>query len=196
MNELPTQPGKVILTAQEADAWIDGFAFLERARQRLADVDQDVRQAAAQARDEGFAQGRGDGEAQAAALLAQTTRRVEAYLAGLEASMAELCLTAVRRIVGEFDDAELVARCVRQALGEYRHEMALTVRVAPERAGEVEALLARQAPPEGPAWRVEGDAQLGAGQCLLVSPVAVVDVGLDAQLNAIRSALLPGEEEA
>lgn len=195
MNELPTRPGKVILPSAEAQAWIDGYAFLERARERAREMEAKACHTTAAAYADGFEEGRREGEAQAAELLAHTTQRVERYLGGLDQSMAELCLRMVRRILGEFDDAELIGRCARQALREFRHDMRVSVRVAPERVAEVEALLS--AGPEisdGPVYRIEGDAQLGPGQCLLVSPVAVVDVGLDAQLTALRRALATRSE--
>ncbi|MFC3282199.1 type III secretion system stator protein SctL [Litchfieldella rifensis] len=189
MNELPTRPGKTILRAKEAEAWLDGYAFLERVRQHADEVETEARRTAAKAYAEGFEEGRREGEAQATELLTRTTRRVERYLSGLDQSMADLCLQMVRRILGEFDDTELISRCVRQALREYRHDMAVTVRVAPERMSEVESLLAAGEESGQPPCRVESDTQLKADQCLLVSPVAVVDVGLDAQLNALRRAL-------
>ncbi|SDL86101.1 type III secretion protein L [Modicisalibacter muralis] len=195
MNEMPTRPGKVILRGEEAAAWVDGYAFLERARQRAGEQDAETRRAVAAARAEGFEAGRREGEAQAAELLTRTTDRVERYLGGLDQSLAELSLQIVRRVLGEFDDAELISRCVHQALREYRHDMAVTVRVAPERVARVEALLAADES-ERSLCRVEGDAQLGAGQCLLVSPVAVVDVGLDSQLNVLRRALAAKSEKA
>lgn len=189
-NELPTRPGKVILSNADAQAWIDGHAFLERARERTRDAERNGRHVTAAAYADGFEEGRRDGEAHAAERLVETTRRVAHYLAGLDPSLADLCLRMVRRILGEFDDAELVSRCARQALDELRHDMHVTVRVAPERVAQVEARLASGPTlADGPAFRVEGDAALGPGQCLLVSPVAVVDVGLDAQLSVLQRAL-------
>ncbi|ALM53822.1 type III secretion system stator protein SctL [Halomonas huangheensis] len=192
MNELPTRPGKVILKAREADAWVSGYAFLERVKQRASEAEQEARHTRAAAYADGFEAGRQAGETQATELLTRTTQQVDRYLAGMEPSMAELCLKMVRRILGQFDDTELIVRCVRQALIEYRHDMTVTVRVAPERVPDVEARLRVADPvPDHPTYRIEGDAQLGSGQCLLVSPVAVVDVGLEAQLQALREALIP-----
>ena len=196
MNEMPARPGKLILRGEEAAAWVDGYAFLERARQRAGEQDGETRSAVAAARAEGLETGRREGETQAAELLARTTRRVERYLGDLDQSLAELSLQIVRRVLGEFDDAELISRCVRQALREYRHDMAVTVRVAPGQTARVEALLAATDDGERPVCRVEGDAQLSASQCLLVSPVAVVDVGLDSQLNVLRRALAAKPEKA
>lgn len=195
MSELPTHPGKTILRGEEAAAWVNGYAFLERAQRYVNDLDAETRRAVAAARVEGFEAGRRQGEQQAAELLARTTRRVERYLSGLDQSLADLSLQIVRRILGEFDDAELISRCVRQALREYRHGMHVTVRVAPEQVAKVESLLAATDSAENTAYRVEGDAQLNATQCLLVSPIAVVDVGLDSQLNVLRQALATGSEQ-
>ncbi|MDQ7729753.1 type III secretion system stator protein SctL [Halomonas sp. SpR8] len=187
MNELPPYPGKTILKAAEAAAWIDGYAFLEQVRRQADGIADEARRTSEKAYLEGFEEGRQAGETQAAELLTRTTQHVKTYLAGLDQSMADLCLQMVRRILGEFDDAELIGYCVRQALDEYRHDMAVTVRVAPDMVAQVEAILAER---DGSLdCHVEGDAQLDARQCLLVSPVAVVDVGVDAQLKVLREAL-------
>lgn len=53
MNSLPSRPGKIILRAEEANAWVDGYAFLERARQRADDQEALIRRA----REEGHAEG-------------------------------------------------------------------------------------------------------------------------------------------
>ena len=193
MTELPTRPGKTILRGEEAAAWVDGYAFLERAQRYVNDLDAETRRAVAAARTEGFEAGRRQGEQQAAELLASTTLRVERYLSGLDQSLADLSLQIVRRILGEFDDAELISRCVRQALREHRHGMNVSVRVAPEQVARVETLLAAEDSGHV-VYRVEGDAQLNTTQCLLVSPIAVVDVGLDSQLDVLRKALATGSE--
>jgi len=195
MNSLPPRPGKVILRAGEAEAWIDGYAFLEQARQRAAEQEAAVRRARDAGYAEGFAAGRRDGEARAAELLATTQHDVKRYLDGLEPALAELSLSLVRRILGEFDEAELIARCVRQALDEWRHEHRIRIRVAPALEARVSESLA-ESPPATSDYQVEADAQLGPSQCLLVSPIAVMDIGLESQLEALRRALRDDREGA
>lgn len=193
MKSLPPRPGKVILRAEEAAAWIDGYAFLERARQQQTEQAEALRQARDDAYQAGFEAGRRDGEAEAARLLATTQRDVDRYLAGLEPALAELSLDLVRRLLGdEFDEADLLARCVRQALREWHHEHRLRIRVAPALESRLADLLAERPPATGD-YQVEADAQLSSGQCLLVSPVAVMDIGVDSQLAVLRQALLGGK---
>ncbi|MAM59300.1 MAG: HrpE/YscL family type III secretion apparatus protein [Salinicola sp.] len=199
MNSLPPRPGKVILRAEEAEAWIDGYAFLDRARRQAADQERALGEARDAAYAEGFEAGRRAGETQAARLLATTRDDVDRYLARLEPALAELALDLVRRLLGEFDEAELVARCVRQALREWRQAHRIRIRVAPSLEAPVAALLSEEPPATGD-YEVEADAQLGPGQCLLVSPVAVMDIGVDSQLDVLRQALLDapadGQESA
>ncbi|WP_110707048.1 FliH/SctL family protein [Salinicola sp. CR57] len=189
MNSLPPRPGKVILRAEEAEAWIDGYAFLERARRQAADQDRALRDARDEAHAEGFEAGRRAGEIQAARLLATTRDDVARYLERLEPALAELALDLVRRLLGEFDEAELVARCVRQALREWRQEHRIRIRVAPSLEARVATLLSAD-PAVTQDYEVEADPQLGLEQCLLVTPVAVMDIGVDSQLDVLRQALL------
>ncbi|MGM8851987.1 type III secretion system stator protein SctL [Salinicola halophyticus] len=195
MNSLPPRPGKVILRAAEAEAWVDGYAFLDQARQRADNQAAGFQQARNTGYTEGFEAGRRDGEAQAAKLLATTQADIKHYLESLEPALAELSLNLVRRLLGEFDDADLIARCVRQALSEWRHEHRLRIRVAPALESRVAALLAEH-PPVTVDFQVEADAQLEPGQCLLVSSVAVMDIGVDSQLDVLRQALLDGKASA
>ncbi|WP_353980367.1 HrpE/YscL family type III secretion apparatus protein [Salinicola endophyticus] len=195
MNTLPRRPGKVILRAAEAQAWRDGFAFLERAREQ-ADAQASATAAAREAGyAEGFAAGRGDGERQAAALLDTTQADVARYLDELEPALAQLCLDLVQRILDEYDDAERIASSVRRALGEWHQSHRLRIRVAPSLERQVSERLAAR-PPAGVDYQVEADPQLGPTQCLLVSPVAVMDIGVEAQLDALASALqAPAQED-
>lgn len=193
MNSLPPRPGKVILRAEEANAWVDGYAFLERARQRADEQEALIRRAREEGHAEGFEVGRRDGEARAAELLASTQRDVKRYLDGLGPELAELSLTLVRRILGEFDDVALITRCVRHALSEWRHEHRIHIRVAPTLVSQVTESLAAS-PPGATDYQVEADAQLAPAQCLLVSPIAVMDTGLEAQLEALRRALQDDRE--
>ncbi|OLO05849.1 type III secretion system stator protein SctL [Salinicola socius] len=195
MKSLPPRPGKIILRAEEAQAWIDGYAFLEQARQQAARQTETVQKAQEDAYAAGFEAGRRDGEIKAAALLATTQGDVARYLGSLEPALTELSLNLVRRLLGEFDEAELLARCVRHALSEWRHEHRLRIRVAPALETRVAALLADR-PPAAIDYQVEADAQLGPSQCLLVSPIAVMDIGVDSQLEALHQALSRDQEPA
>ncbi|KTB69592.1 type III secretion protein [Pseudomonas viridiflava ICMP 13104] len=191
MSDLPTRPASRILRAAEAAQWIDGYAFVEAAHQQARSVREHSAQWLEQARAEGFERARQEGAEQVATLLAQTRADVDRYLAGLESSLAELALGIARQVLGEMDDRERLLRCTAEALSAFRQDQALTLYVP---RAEVEGLrqhLAQDAPLALKSLSIVGDDQLEAGQARLGGPAGSVELGLDAQLDNLRRALLP-----
>lgn len=194
-TELPTRPALRIIRAAQADNWIDGYAFLQAARDEAQTIRQESADWLEQARAEGFESARQQGAEQIGALLGETALQVDGWLAGLEASLADLALNIVREVLDEMDDAERVVRCTRKALSAFRQDQALTLFVPRH---EVEAVRRRiRAELDSlPNIAVESDDQLSAGQARLSSPVGSVELGLEAQLSNLRRSLLPFAEEA
>ncbi|SDU97069.1 type III secretion system stator protein SctL [Pseudomonas mucidolens] len=195
MSELPTRPAVRILRAEQADLWIDGYAFLQAARDQAEAIRQDSERWLQQAHAEGFESGRQEGAEQVSALLGETSLKVDAWLAGLETSLADLALGIVREILDDMNDAERVVRCTRKALGAFRQDQALTLFVSRQDAEAVRQQLKLQAR-ELPAIAVEPDDRLQGGQARLSSPVGSVELGLEAQLLNLRRNLLPFADEA
>jgi type III secretion protein L len=190
MTELPTRPKARILRAAEAERWIDGYAMVEAAREEARRVREDSAQWLQQAREEGFERARQEGAEQQALLLARTSAQVNEYLAGLEASLAELALGIARQVLGDLDEHDRLLRCTSHALSAFRQDQTLSLFVP---HAEVENL--RQRIDTGPlalrSLNIEGDDQLDSGQARLVSPAGSVELGLEAQLDNLRRALLP-----
>ncbi|TLX56892.1 HrpE/YscL family type III secretion apparatus protein [Stutzerimonas nosocomialis] len=188
MSALPTRPPLRILRADEADAWTDGFAFLEAARSQAQRLQAERREALDAARREGYGQGRAEGLQEAAKVLARTRSEVDAYLAGLEPALADLALDIVRRLLGEWPADEALCRLTRVALNEFREGQALTLQVQP---ALVDALRQRLAEAGIVSLELVGDRSLAPGQARLSSAVASVELGIEAQLQVLREALLP-----
>jgi type III secretion protein L len=174
---------------------MDGYTFLEQARQEADALLASTQAQVDAARTQGYAEGQRAGIEAANKLLISTTTQVDRYLADLPEALADLALEVVHRILGRFDNSELVAQLAREALASFRGQHTVTVRVAPEHVARVEAVLLDGHLPSA-SLCVEPDAQLSATQCIITSPVAVVDASLDMQLEALRTALVNlGEPE-
>ncbi|NWA02259.1 FliH/SctL family protein [Pseudomonas gingeri] len=195
MSELPSRPNGRILPAAEADAWSEGFAFLQAARDEALAIRNDSQQWLAEARAEGFASAEREGAERAALLLQDTARQVEAYLGGLESALADLALNIAREVMDEMDAGERILRCTRKAMTAFRQDQALTLYVPRIHLDSVRQALAAEQMPT-PGLTVEADDQLAAHQARLSSPVGSVELGLDAQLAGLRRGLLPQAEEA
>lgn len=185
---LPTSPTAKIVRAAEEAAWRDGFHLLAEA-QRV--------QAAERAR--GYAEGKAAGAKEASILVVETAARVDRYLASLESQLAGLTMEIMRRVLQDFDDAELAARAASTALADLREAKSITVHVHPTAEKEVRKTLADMlislddAPPP---ITIEADPKLSPSGCVLSTEFAVVDASVEAQLQAIAEALRLPKKEA
>jgi type III secretion protein L len=196
MSELPASPAKKILRRAEGEHWLEGFAFLEAAKTKADQQLAQVREVMEASRKQGYEAGRLEGERQAAALLMKTTADVNAYVAGLDRQIAELSLSIVEKLLGRFDQAELVARLAQQALQSFQHEREVTITVSPALVERVTELVERHNMNAAFKISVLPDPRIDGSKCVLANAVAVVDAGLDTQLSVIRDALLGVQTDA
>jgi type III secretion protein L len=178
---IPASPSRKIIPAAEESAWRDGYRFLAEAKDRQA-------QEAAR----GYADGKAEGAKEAAMFLARTVADADRYLASLEPKLATLALDIVRQVLGEFDDAELVARAARIALSEFRDARSLTIKVHPASEDRLARMLAgmqEQADWPGTVIVIDADPEVAPQTCILATEFAVVDATIDAQLAAIAEAM-------
>jgi len=176
--DLPKGPTHHIVRGPEQAAWTEGFRFLEAARIAYEEE-----------RQRGYAEGRNIGSQEASQLVAETAVQVDRYLATLDKQIAGLALDIVRRILGDFDQPQLVARAAATALGDFRREKALKVSVHPSAEAYVRSHLTDHLPRPDLTVVVEGDPALGATDCLISSEAAVVNASLGVQLEAMARVL-------
>lgn len=193
---LPLRPSGRILRAGEARAWQDGYSFLDASRRQAERMLDTARRAAMLQYAQGYENGMAQGEAEAARLVSETVVKVDRYLGGLEREVINLSLDMVRRMLGEFDVNELVAKAARQAIAEIRRGKYLKVSVHPNAADLVRDQLGTILGGSDLGLRVEIDTDktLAADACILSTDVAVVDASIDAQLKAIAVAVAPKAE--
>ena len=189
---MPRPTGRIVRAA-EAQLWQTGEQVLQAAQEEAQRIREGSDQWLAQARDEGFEQGRLQGAEAVGQLLLDTQAQVDAYLAGLETALADLALNIAREVLDSQDLVERTVACTRKALVAFRQDQALTLFVP---SAEVAAVRRRL---ESERWDLSGltvqsDDQLLPGQARLSSPVGSVELGLDAQLAALRQSLLPHQE--
>jgi type III secretion protein L len=192
------QPRARILRADEVTAWQDGYAFLEQAKVEAQKLNDAAKRAYATEYAQGYKDGRSEGETAAARLVVDTSAKVDRYLGGLEAEVAGLALDVVRRVLGQFDVGTLVAKAARQAISEIRRAKYLRFRVHPQNVSrmrdELSAILADS--DLGMALEIDADDTLAPTACILSTDMAVIDAGIEAQLEAIAAAIASRSQEA
>lgn len=189
--DLPKRPGKRILKAAEAQAWQDGFAFLDAAKRRAAELQDTARGAYGDSFAQGYQHGKAEGGADAARLLAEVAAKVDRYFGSIEKDVVGLASDVIARVLGEFDAGDLVARAARQTILEMRRSRYIKVTVHPQAVeavrDELEAVCA-DSTFQG-TIEVIADAELPRDGCVVATDIAVVDATIEVQIAAIAEAI-------
>ncbi|HYS63147.1 MAG TPA: type III secretion system stator protein SctL [Paraburkholderia sp.] len=185
-----------VLKQSEYSALLDAGSLLSTAqteRQRILD---EAQQGYERRLREGHAQGVEQGKREYAQQACGAALDAARTLDGLRETIAGIVVKAVRTIVGETDSRALYETALRRIDALVRDEVFLVVRVAPACREAVAAAL-QQVWPERMASgtsaaspiRIVTDSRLNEEQCIVETPSGTLDVGLDAQIDALRAAI-------
>jgi type III secretion protein L len=181
------KPTGVVIRAEEARLWSQAASAIEEARLHLERTTAWVQSAHEKAKEQGFQEGWSAGAQEAARLVAMMAAKTDLYARDLERDLPALVLGVLERILGTFDPGEVLSSAVRQAVGKLRTGAEIRVRVSPDRAEDLRRSLDDLSRIGGsPLVRVEADPGLIAGACVLESEFGNVELGIEAQLDALR----------
>ncbi|MDH3660599.1 MAG: type III secretion system stator protein SctL [Alphaproteobacteria bacterium] len=194
-DALHYRPRGRIIPAEEIEAWQTGQSYMDAAAREAERLREEALLAFEEAKKDGFEEGRKEGAAAAASLLAETALRADRHLAAADQQIVDLALAVVRRVLGEFDVGQLTQNAALHALSRQRQSQHLTLHVAPDMVDGLRADLdAGFEAGTRHLITVEPDPRLDRGQCRLASEIGFVDLGIEAQLNAIHRGLSEGLE--
>ncbi len=192
------KPGALALRPDLRLLKADDYQMFVAARQALAEAQQQAQTRLAEAEQEyvrqkqrGYVDGSNEAKAAMAERLVDVAERTVDYFAQVERQVATLVMTALRKVLGEFDDTELTLRVVRNALQVVRNQPRVTIRVPPAQESALQPRLNELLAGYGRIGMIEmiADPRLGAGDCVLETELGVVDAGVEVQLQALERAL-------
>jgi type III secretion protein L len=178
-----------VINAKDVKAWRDAFEFLGEAEKHIADEKKLAEEAASRLYAAERARGYEDGKAEATRLITETTLKVDRYLKSIEPQVAQLAMSVVQRVLGNFDTRDLVAAAAGHAVADMRREKQLTVTVHPGAVDSVSKELTRLGLTGRVEVTVEGNPSLDPTACIIASDLAVVDASIQTQLTAISAAI-------
>ena len=110
------------------------------------------------------------------------------YLSSMEASLANILMTAVKKIIDGYDDHALTVGLIKAGLQHVRNERQVTVRIPPAHFAHVKASIAEILKNYKGVGILNpvSDPRLKAGSCILESKIGVVDASIDIQLKALQ----------
>lgn len=168
-------------------------APVEDARKAAARIVAEAQADAARLRAQAVADGRDEGLAQAAELLAAVRAESERTRREAESELKRLAVSIAEKILGRevTISPDAVVDVTREALRAAGDPDQLIVRAHPDDVAALERekprLMERMR--ESAAVAVRADAQVARGGCVLETPLGVVDARLSTQLAAIERAL-------
>lgn len=191
LKALNIEPGRKIIRAAELENVLDAQAILDAARAEAKKIVDNAqaefdRQSAA-----GYEEGMTAGRMEIAERMIDSVAKTVNYVSGLEKSVVDLVMKALRKILGDMPDRDRVAQVVKSALAVARTQRTVTVRVHPEDADHVRSQIAviTKPYPGVQFLEVTPDVRLVRVACILESEVGVVDASLEVQLQAIENSL-------
>mgnify|MGYP001072582962 CR=1 FL=1 len=180
-----------VLKENEYAALLDASAVVDTARREARRIVQLATKDAEASRKQGYEEGLQRAKAEYATQLLADTMAAERQLHALRASMAQIVVKAVGQFIADANPAALLEAALLRVDTLIRNEPFITVRVAPAEEPtlrEVLTLLRTEA-----NWSMTvslvADAALPAGACVVQTASGVLEIGVDAQLEAFRRAV-------
>jgi type III secretion protein L len=181
---------KVFKEAEYA-ALLDAAAVLDAARDEAARVSAQAAREAANALEQGRAEGLRRAQAEYAQRLAGDALSTQRQLQALREAMAQIVVRALAQFMAEADPARLLESALRRVDALLRAEPFVALRVAPAQADALRRALAALGQDAGWALAaaVSPDPALADGQCVVSTASGTLEIGVDAQLEAFRRAV-------
>lgn len=188
---LTLHPEMRVLKAADYQASVDARQMLTEAQHQTQELLTEARQEYERQKQRGYEDGLSEAKRDLAQRMIETAERTVDYFAQVEAKVAALVMTALRKVLGEFDDVELTLRVVRNALQVVRSQPHVTIRVTPAQEAALRQRLNELLAGYNSVGMVEiiGDPRLSSGGCILETEIGVVDASIDVQLQALERAL-------
>jgi flagellar biosynthesis/type III secretory pathway protein FliH len=184
-----------VLRAAEVPLFAEANQLRDMFETLRNDQAQAVAAAAKQARAQGHAQGLEEGRRAArdelADKLTALAQAAERDRAQLRSEIAVLALQVVRKLMGEFADADRLIALAATAVQDLLPAQAMTLVVHPDLCETVRARLAAlagEASPPPPPFEVRGDADCAPAECHIETEHGSIDASLESQLQRLAAA--------
>jgi type III secretion protein L len=181
------------LRASEFQQWVsaqDALTVAEATAQGIVARAGEVRE---QARQEGLAQGRAQARDDLVQAVADLRGQLRRWVLDTEPKLVELVWRCVQEVVRGVDPSQLVRGSIDRALGEMATAPDVRIQVHESEVAALRESLAQLAQRHDirGVLRVEASVALKPGDCIVESPLGLVDLRIDSQLAFIDRTLHP-----
>ncbi len=184
-------PDTRVVKADDALALENAHEIVAAAERRAEELVEETKRQYASEKERGYADGQEQARIEHAEQIMDTIGQTVEYFGQVEGKVADVVMAALRKILGEMDQDEVVLRAVREALAVVRDQPDMTLRVS---SVQVEGIRAKMDEilrgGDGVGHiNVVADQRMLPGSCRLETELGVVDVSIDLQLASLEKAL-------
>ncbi|WP_067518761.1 HrpE/YscL family type III secretion apparatus protein [Endozoicomonas ascidiicola] len=185
---LELDPSCKVLKANDYVEYLEADEIMQAAHQQAEKIKEEARQAYEDEKKRGYKEGMTKAREDQTDHMLKVVSRTINYLSDIEDTLANILLSGVKKIIGEFNQEELAVNLVKNALQHVRSEKHVTVRIPPAHYSAVQARLNEiLADYKGVGFiDLVADPRLSAGDCIMESEIGVVDTSIEVQLKALQ----------
>ncbi|AMO57843.1 HrpE/YscL family type III secretion apparatus protein [Endozoicomonas montiporae] len=185
---LHIDPAAKVLKARDYAQYLEAKDIILAAREKAGQIIEASKLAYEQEKQRGYEDGVAESKIDQADQMFKVVSRTINYLAEVETTLAEILMSGVKKIIGEFDQEELAVNLVRNALQHVRNEKQVTIRIPPSQFKMVKAKLNDILSEYKGVGFIDlvADQRLSTGDCIMESEIGVVDASVDLQIAALQ----------
>ena len=187
-NQLNIDPSCRVMKAEDYATFLEAEQIINTAKEQAQQIVEQAKEAYEQEKQRGYQDGLDESKVDQADQMLKVVSRTINYLSDVEQTMADILLSGVKKIIGEFDQETLAVNLVRNALQHVRNEKQVSIRIPPSQYNMVKSRLNEILTDYKGVGFVDlvADQRLSTGDCIMESEIGVVDASVDVQLKALQ----------
>ena len=192
MPETATRQQGRVIRREEAGGWLEGDAYLERAKAVLDEAQKEAARIKEEAQQKGYREGQFAGMHEVEHLIKETEAALKSFETDLDRRVLDLALAISRTIVGSAEASEAIAHGAAQSIASFKKNAALTLSIPPALYENIRVKLKELLEAgnrDAAKVTVRKDAALKGDEAFLSDDTGSVDLGVSSQLAAVEKAL-------
>ncbi len=181
---------KIIRSGEFAN-WQQSSDYVDEARKHAQEIVERAKQAYMQQRAKGYEDGKEEAVTSYMEKIVELGLIRERMVQEIESELIELVLSSTKKIIGDFDESERLARLAVKGFDHFKGDKTIQVKVSPSQTSAVKGAIERlmNDVPNQQIIQVTADPSLNEDQCILQSDSGVIDASLDVQMRRLRDSI-------
>ncbi len=180
--------GDKVLKAKDYSYYVKSQSLLNDSRQEASRSQEEASELYLKSIEKGLNQGAEEAKARLAKQILNSASSIGGQLRSIETELSEVVISAVRRIISDFDDEILVLESVRNGLTLVSKSQRVLIRANPSVIGALRESL-NTVSHDIHFLEIVPDSKLSTRECILESDIGIVNASVDAQIEAIEKAI-------